>query len=97
MSEVRHTLWGAGSQRPVCICSPCGVPLAPPPTPRTAVRSGRSAGRRQAGLGTHSRNLVMYSRLQRDQVRGMESYRSCGDMTKGRFPTGSQSLPLPSC
>lgn len=49
VSEVRHTLWGAGSQRPVCICSPCGVPLAPPPTPRTAVQSGRSAGPQAGG------------------------------------------------
>lgn len=49
------------------------------------------------GRGAHSRNLVMYSRLQRDQVRGTVSYRSCGDMMKGRFPTASQSLPLPSC
>lgn len=39
----------------------------------------------------------MYWRLQRDQVRGAASYRSCGDMMKGRFPIGSQSLPLPSC
>lgn len=39
----------------------------------------------------------MYSRLQRDQVRGTVSYRSCGDMMKGRFPTAWQSLPLPSC
>lgn len=43
-----------------------------------------------------SRNLVMYSLLQRDQVSGAESYRSCGDMMKCSFPTGSQSLPLPS-
>ncbi len=46
---------------------------------------------------THSRKRVMYSRLQRDHLGSEVPYRSCGDMTKGRFPMGSQSLPLPSC
>lgn len=47
--------------------------------------------------GTHSRKRVIYSRLQRDHLGREVPYRSCGDMTKGRFPMGSQSLPLPSC
>lgn len=47
--------------------------------------------------GTHSRKRVMYWRLQRDHLGREVPYRSCGDMTKGRFPIGSQSLPLPSC
>lgn len=46
---------------------------------------------------THSRKRVIYWRLQRDHLGREVPYRSCGDMTKGRFPMGSQSLPLPSC
>lgn len=78
---VRHSSDGLPFQPGETAPSSTCCPPCPPP-PR-----GRA----------YSRNLVMYSRLQRDQVRGAVSYRSCGDMMKGCFPTGSQSLPLPSC
>lgn len=48
-------------------------------------------------VNTHSRKRVMYWRLQRDHLGRKVPYRSWGDMTNGRFPTGSQSFPFPSC
>ena len=72
--------------------TPPAVPMLPFTSPQNA-----SPAHPPTRGGPYSRNLVMYSRLQRDQVRGTVSYRSCGDMMKGRFAMGSQSLPLPSC
>lgn len=45
---------------------------------------------------TYSRNRVMYSLEQVDQVRGELSYISCLDMMNGCLPSSSQSLPWPS-